>query len=382
MTLAAELTEKLKQKARTLGFPLVGACPAVRPPGVERLDAWLAAGYAGEMHYLENRQNAYHDPEQVLVGARSLLMLGMPYRTVEPSHPLPGNARVSRYAWGAEDYHNVIRDRLHDLADELRRLAPEAKTRCAVDTAPILERDFARLAGIGWVGKNTMLISKPNEERLQGSYFFLAALLTDLELAYDQPYEANHCGTCTACLDACPTAAFPEPFVLDARRCISYLTIESREPTPIDLREGVGDWLFGCDICQEACPWNDRPTPPTADDAVAGVFAPLDEMNPVELASLFTLGDAEFRRRFRHTPLWRAHREGLLRNAAIILGNRPCAEALPALIQGLNDPHPMVRGAAAWALRQYNDPQADKALNGRREIETDESVLAELAAGR
>ncbi len=222
-----------------------------------------------------------------------------------------------------------------------------------MDTAPLLEREFAQLAGLGWIGKNTLLLNKQ-----LGSWFFLAALLTDQELDYDEPHVADHCGTCRACLDACPTGAFVEPYVLDARRCISYLTIELRGPIPDNLRSGVGDWLFGCDICQDVCPWNHRaPASPEA------AFAPLEDMNPVvELAALFALDDAAFRERFRHTPLWRAKRRGLLRNAAIVLGNRPHAAAIPALIRGLNDPEPLVRGASAWALHRYADLRAEAAL--------------------
>ncbi|MEM9186487.1 MAG: tRNA epoxyqueuosine(34) reductase QueG [Planctomycetota bacterium] len=374
-----ELTKRLKTRAAGLGFTLSGAAPAVTPAGASRLDEWLAAGYAGQMHYLEDRRDAYHDPRRVLEGARSVLMLGLPYPTAEPALANPGQGRVSRYAWGELDYHTVIRDKLHSLADELRRLAPAAATRCVVDTAPLLERDFARLAGLGWIGKNTLLIASPASYDPAsggpaGSYFFLAGLLTDAELAYDQPTEAGHCGTCTACLDACPTAAFPEPHVVDARRCISYLTIELRDPMPGELREGVGDWLFGCDVCQQVCPWN-RKAGPKGDSA----FEPIAGMNPVDLPPLFEMDEDAFRERFRHTPLWRSHREGLLRNAAIVLGNRPTDEALPALIRGLDDRHPVVRGACAWALRRYRAPEAAAAIARRGAVETDPAVLAELA---
>ncbi len=368
MNTPREITNWLKQRASELGFQLSGACAAASPPGASRFDEWLAEGYAGEMHYLSERRDAYQDPNRVLEGVRSLLVLGMAYRTAEPARASPGQGRVSTYAWGEQDYHQVMRSRLHQLADDLREKAPEAKTRCTVDTAPILERDFARMAGIGWIGKNTLLINKP-----RGSYYFLGALLTDLELVYDQPMEVDHCGTCTACLDACPTDAFPEPFVLDARRCISYLTIESRSPVPMSLREGVGDWLFGCDDCQDVCPWNKKPV-----SSEESAFMPLAGMNPVELAELFTMEDEHFRERFRHTPLWRAHREGLLRNAAIVLGNCPTEEALPALVKGLGDEHPMVRGASAWALGQLASDAATVALEARAVFESDASVLEEI----
>jgi epoxyqueuosine reductase len=201
-----------------------------------------------------------------------------------------------------------------------------------VDTAPLLERDFARRAGLGWIGKNTMLINKH-----RGSYFFLGALLLNLELTPDNPHTGFHCGTCTACLDACPTDAFPAPGVLDARRCISYLTIEHRGSMPEDLRSGVGGWLFGCDICQEVCPWNRR-----------------DETQPetVDAVEILGLSDAEFRVRFGGSALERTRRRGLVRNAAIVLGNIGDAAALPALRRASADEDEIVREAAAWAIEQ------------------------------
>ncbi|HEY1067820.1 MAG TPA: tRNA epoxyqueuosine(34) reductase QueG, partial [Pirellulales bacterium] len=232
-----ELAAALKGEAQRLGFAESGVCAAVAPSGWERFQEWLARGYAGEMHYLAERSEKYADPRTILAGARSVLVLALPYRTVEPTEPQVGEGRLSRYAWGA-DYHDVIHDRLHALCDYGRRLAPGSAFRGVVDTAPLLEREFAQLAGLGWIGKNTLLLNKK-----LGSWFFLAAVLTDLDLPPDEPFETHHCGTCRACLDACPTQAFVEPFVLDARRCISYLTIELRGPVPTDLREGIGDWL-------------------------------------------------------------------------------------------------------------------------------------------
>ena len=232
-----------------------------------------------------------------------------------------------------------------------------------------MERDFARLAGLGWIGKHTLLI---NRER--GSWFFLAALLTDLELDYDIPFEADHCGTCTACLDACPTDAFPEPYVLDATKCISYLTIELREMPPTELRSGIGDWLFGCDVCQDVCPWNKSPA-----KSKEVAFEPATSNNPAELIELFSLDDDTFRERFRKTPLWRSRRSGILRNAAIVLGNQQYPEAEKVLINALVDEDPLVRQAVAWALKQYTTSAATTALNARRDVETHPDVLGELA---
>ncbi len=369
----AAFTECLKTECRSLGFELVGVCPAEAAPRIDRFRHWLAAGYAGEMDYLADRAAAYEHPRFVLDGARGIVMLGMHYATNEPQPVSPGAGRVARYAWGEADYHDVIHARLKELCRFIRERAPGAAVRGVVDTAPILERDFAQLAGLGWVGKNTLVLSKS-----AGSYFFLAALLTDLELAYDQPFETDHCGTCRACLDACPTNAFPQPYVLDATKCISYLTIELRGPIPAELRKGVGDWLFGCDVCQDVCPWNSK-APASSEPG----FQPREEMNPVDLIELFELDDASFRRRFRHTPLWRARRCGILRNAAIILGNRPSAHALQALGRGLNDDEPLVRGACAWSLGEHLHshlfhPASRDALAARLEIETDNDVRSEI----
>ena len=314
------LTADLKAESVRLGFALAGVCPAVTPAGFERFRQWLDAGMAGQMHYLPDRAEAYRHPRSVLDGARSLLMLAMVYRTEEPVEPQPGEGRVSRYAWGT-DYHDLIRDRLNALADFLRARAPEAQARGVVDTAPLLEREFATLAGLGWIGKNTLLLN-----RQLGSWFFLAALATDLELDYDDPHATDHCGTCRACLDACPTGAFPAPYVLDARRCISYLTIELRESIPAELRTGVGDWLFGCDVCQDVCPWNHR-----APQSQEPSLIPQDNRKPMPLAELFYLTDSHFSARFRNSPLWRPAACGLLRNAAIVLGNHLLiTPALPA----------------------------------------------------
>lgn len=365
---AAELTRNLKLKAHEMGVSLCGVCPAAAPPGAARLDEWLAAGYAGQMHYIAGRRTAYDHPNAVLEGVRSILMLAMSYRTTEPEQPAEGQGRVSRYAWGDADYHDLIHARLNVLAEFLLEVVPGAKVRGVVDTAPFLERDFAHMAGLGWIGKNTLLLNCQN-----GSWFFLAALLTDLELEYDAAQETDHCGTCRACLDACPTSAFPDPYVLDASRCISYLTIELKEAIPHALRAGMGDWIFGCDVCQEVCPWNSKAPLSTQSD-----FEPRLENNPIDSIALFELDDAAFRARFRKTPLWRPRRRGLLRNAAIALGNRPTPAAVPALVHGLNDDEPLIRGACAWALGRHVAATAREALLLRQKIETDQEVLSEI----
>jgi epoxyqueuosine reductase len=346
------LTRDLKAEAGRLGFPLVGVCAAVTPgDALQRLRQWLAAGYAGEMRYIPERLPAYADPNRVLDGARSVVMLAFPYRTTEPSPTQPGTGRIARYAWGESDYHDVLQGRLKQLATWLQERAPEARVRGVVDSAPIMEREFAQLAGLGWIGKNTLLLN-----RTWGSYFFLAALLTDLELTCDEPFPTDHCGTCRACLDACPTAAFPAPYVLDATRCISYLTIELRDAVPESLRAGIGDWVFGCDVCQEVCPWNRRS--PAAPEVTRAPFEPRADANPLELLPLFDLSEEQFRARFRRTPLWRAKRRGILRNAAIVLGNQRCREALPTLRRAAEHEELLVREACRWAIAQIESESA------------------------
>jgi epoxyqueuosine reductase len=336
------LEKRIKEQARRLGFELAGIATASPADGFDRFVTWLEAGHAGEMAYLHRHAEARRHPQAVLAGVRSILMLGMSYKPVEPPElEAAPRARVARYARG-QDYHDVLRERLDRLLNWLRAEVPSCQGRGVVDTAPLLERDFARRAGLGWFGKNTMLLNKR-----AGSYFFLGALLLTLELTPDPLHESAHCGTCTACLDACPTQAFPTPGVLDSRRCISYLNIELRGPIAPELRPGVGDWLFGCDICQEVCPWNRKA--PAGTEPAFEARPGLEAVDPVELLGL---SEQEFRQRFRGTALLRSKRRGLLRNAALVLGNRGDPAALPALRRALTDCEPLVREAAAWAIER------------------------------
>ena len=367
-----ELTISLKTEAQRLGFQLTGACPAVSAQGFSDLLLWLESGYAGEMDYIERRKAAYQHPKHVMDGAVSILMLGTNYKTIEPQQPSAGHGRVSRYAWGSGDYHDLIHGRLKQLKKFAQQLSPGLTCRGVVDTAPLLEREFAQLAGLGWAAKNTLLIN-----RSIGSWFFLSALLLDQELDYDQPQTTNHCGTCTACLDACPTDAFVQPHVLDATKCISYLTIEHRSPIPKPLRSQMDQWVFGCDVCQDVCPWN-RKAPATEEENFQPVELESGSQNPMDLLPLFDLDDDSFRARFRKTPLWRSKRRGILRNAAIALGNRPAESNLDALTKGLNDVEPLIRGAAAWSLGRHQFATAETALEKRKKIETDKDVLTEI----
>lgn len=366
----AELSRRIKLAVADAGFELCGIAPAVSPGGLARLDDWLAHGFAGEMGYIARRREAYTHPQHVQRGVRSLIVCAMNYRGADPLPCGAGEGRVARYAWSGADYHDFLKVRLQQVAAVLHGLIPRVKTRAVVDTAPLLERDFARLAGLGWFGKNTMLIHK----RL-GSRLLLGAILTDAELNFDQPHETTHCGTCTLCLEACPTDAFPDPGVLDARKCISYLTIELRGPVPTELRRGMGNWLFGCDVCQDVCPWNHKP-PKTA----AAEFLPRSDLDPARAAEILSLTAAEFHSRFDGSPLDRPGHEGVRRNAAIVLGNTGGEAAVPILARYLDDPSPVVRGAVAWALGAIGHETIGVILRDRLAIEPDEMVRTELRA--
>jgi epoxyqueuosine reductase len=344
----AALEAHIKHWATEFGFDPVGIAIAAEAETFEFFQAWLDQDYAGEMAYLRRHDSAHRHPAAILPTVRSVVMVGMSYAPEADDVPLGGSGLIARYARGA-DYHDVLRSRLNQLLARIQEQVPACHGRGVVDTAPLLERDFARRAGLGWFGKNTMLIHKR-----RGSYLFLGALLLDLELQPDPPHAASHCGTCTACLDACPTGAFAAPYVLDARRCLSYLTIELRGPVPEELREGLGDWLFGCDVCQEVCPWNRKALPRTEP-----ALQPRPDLEAVDPIELLGLREEEFRHRFRDTALWRTKRRGLLRNAALVLGNRGDPAALPALERALMDVEPLIRDAAQWAIARIKQGTAD-----------------------
>ncbi|HEX3175396.1 MAG TPA: tRNA epoxyqueuosine(34) reductase QueG [Methylomirabilota bacterium] len=307
MTLTAlALTAHVKERALALGFERVGVGTAGPLTHASAFESWLEAGYAGEMAYLAKGRDARVDPGKLLPGWRSVVAVALSYA---PCDDDPAWRGVARYARG-RDYHDVIRPRLHRLKETLREAGgPDVRSRASVDTSAVLERELAARAGLGWIGKNTNLLAPG-----LGSYFFIGIVLTTAELVADDVV-ADHCGTCTACLRACPTDAFVAPYTLDARRCVSYLTIEHRSAIPDALGPKIGDWLFGCDVCQEVCPWNRRATP-RRDPALDGGTPP----GPLD--ALLDMSDVEFRARFRGTALRRARRSGLARNAATVLANR------------------------------------------------------------
>lgn len=341
--------ELIKQLARECGFELAGVARAGRLPEIEYYRHWIGAGMAGEMRYLtDHRAELRADPRALLPSARSVICVGKLYntRTPEPDHYSDSErGRISRYAWG-EDYHVLVRTGLQRLLERLRACtARPFEARVAVDSAPLLERALARRAGLGWIGRNTCLINQP-----QGSWFFLGELLVSLEIDPDEP-PPERCGTCYRCIEACPTRALvptgrhTPAWALDARRCISYLTIELRGAIPPELRPQIGRHLFGCDLCQQVCPWNQK-APVTEEPAFQPRHAaPL-------LAGLAVLSETEFRTRFRHSPVARARHSGLLRNVAVAMGNSGRPGFRPLLERLARSADALVAEHARWALER------------------------------
>jgi len=307
------LTDDLKRRAREEGFDLVGIAASGAAQSATSLDRWLDRSMHGEMAYMAKTRTIRTDPEHLLPGCRSVVAVAMSYHTTRPDSSSfsagDGRAWVSRYAWG-RDYHRILKKKLVKLGRWLSEQRPGVLWRATVDTAPVLEREWAARAGLGWIGKNTMLLS-----RELGSELFLGLLLTDANLAPDGP-RPEHCGTCTACLDACPTQAFPEPLVLDARRCVAYLTVEHRSEVPESLRSGVGTMISGCDICQEVCPWTRR-----APADLHPEFAPAPDRYRPRLADLEDLDEAGYREWRRGSALNRISFAQFRRNLGIAREN-------------------------------------------------------------
>jgi len=361
-----ELTFEVKREAGRLGFELVGVTTPDSPPHMDVYRRWIDEGRHGEMRYLATERGRARraDPRAILPECRSILVVGL-------RHSLPpstvSGARIAAYALGA-DYHQVIVPRLKRLMRFLEpRATPPFSYRLYTDTGPILERDLAQRAGLGWIGKNTCLIHPRH-----GSYFLLGEALISEALQPDAPFAFDHCGSCTRCLDACPTHCILPDRTLDARRCISYLTIENRGPIPSDLRTPMGEWLFGCDICQQVCPWNVRFAGPTADEDGQPSPRLLNPDPAVFLEEAATLGK---------TAVARAGRSGMARNATVVLGNRGHTEDV-TLLKGalLSHRSPLVRAHAAWALGEIGGDQAEAALNLAAASETDSIVREEITA--
>ncbi len=344
MPSSPEIKAELVQRAGAAGFDDCRIARAETPPHADEFRDWLADGSAGEMDWIARGTEKRCDPEMVLPGARAVVVLAMNYWQgggPEVGGQKPGvgkTGRIARYAWG-DDYHDVMLAKLRELEAFLATAGGRQKI--YVDTGPVLERDFAAEAGIGWHGKSTMLLN-----RSLGTWFFLGEILTTLDLPPDPPQVAR-CGSCTRCIDACPTGAITAPHRLDARRCISYLTIELKGSIPIDLRPLIGDRIYGCDDCLDACPWNRF-----AQVSRESAFAARPMVAQMKLRDFLALDDEQFRALFRGSPIKRIKRRGFLRNVSVALGNVGTEEDLPALTAAADDAEPLIAEHASWALAQ------------------------------
>lgn len=366
------LSKFIKEKALEIGFDLVGISPVDSFPENQFYREWLSRGFAGEMKYIEKEPEKRQNVKGVLPGAKSVISCGLNYNTDYPYSVKENDGRkgwISRYAWG-DDYHDVMKDKLLLLLNFIRRMSPEeTKANIYVDTGPVLDRVYGKYSGMGWFGKNTCIINQKI-----GSWIFIGEIITDLELEYDGPVP-DRCGTCTRCIDACPTGAILEPYVLDSRLCISYLTIELRERIPVELRDRMGNNVFGCDICQDVCPWN-RKAKVTNEPS----FQPRYGLYNPELSSLIRLGDEDFRRILKENPIKRARRKGFLRNILVAMGNSGSIEFIPDIKEALNDNDPIVRAHAAWALWKLEGENSHKTLSDRLSIEPNSMVREELVS--
>lgn len=361
------LRSRIHEEALRLGFSGIGFAAAGRLPGEEKFLSWLEKGFHGEMRYMERQAQKRLDPRRIFPEARSMILLAMNYYTGEKPSDASMRGRISRYAWG-DDYHSIVSRRLERLLDFIRILEPSAQGLCYTDTGPVMEKVWGARTSLGWIGKNTSLII-----RSLGSWFFIGVILLDLELEQDISAE-DFCGTCRRCLDACPTGAIVAPYVLDARRCISYLTIELRGPIPRPLRPLMGNRIFGCDDCQDACPWN-RFAARTSDRE----FYAREEICMPDLAFLTRISPGEFKKRFKDSPILRATRDGFVRNAVVALGNSRRSDSIPALEEALQDNSPLVRAHAAWALERLGDKGASAILASALSKETHPAVIEEIS---
>ena len=341
------MKDRLRRRAAELGFDDCRIAAAEGPRHASEFQSWLKEGAAGEMDWMERTAEGRSDSQKVLPGARSIIVLALNYWQGESLGPNEDRGRIARYAWG-DDYHEVMEPKLREL-DCL--LAAEGGTqKVYVDTGPVLERDFAAEAGIGWHGKSTMLLN-----RKLGTWFFLGEILTTLELPADPPQVAR-CGSCTRCIDACPTGAITAPHKLDARRCISYLTIELKGSIPLELRALIGDRIYGCDDCLDACPWNRF-----AQASRESAFAARPVVAQMRLRDFLGMDEARFREAFRGSPIRRTKRRGFLRNVCVALGNIGTEADLPALEAAARDREPLVVEHALWAIEQIRARRARRA---------------------
>ena len=366
------LKQAIKEEARKVGFHIVGVTTPDPPSHYAVYKTWLAHNYHAGMAWMAtNRALARRaNLRLILPECQSVLVLGMAYPP-PASNPtdIQGTGRVASYAWG-EDYHDLIPKALQAIVQFIEtHVGAPVPNRWYTDTGPILERELAQRAGLGWIGKNTCLINPQ-----LGSYFLLAEILLGIELAPDPPFSADRCGTCTRCLDHCPTACILPNRMIDANRCISYLTIEHKEAIPVELRERLGSWIFGCDICQQVCPWNQTSSFPRWHPG----FSPRPGVRHPNLADELFLTPQAFNRKFKGNPVKRAKRRGYLRNVAVALGNQRNSSAIPALKLAINDPEPLVREHAAWALGKIGGKNSLQVLLAARANENTPTVLQEI----
>jgi epoxyqueuosine reductase len=362
-----EKLEKIRLRALELGFDGFGVAPPDVGKSGEWFRQWLARNYDGEMHYMKRGEAKRLDLDLVLPGVQSVICLSTSYFTTPRNLEFleePETGDISNYARNL-DYHDLIQPRLRQLESLLAEEFPDCQTKSYVDTGPILEKPLAEQAGLGWIGKHTNLLTEG-----VGSYYFLSEILVDVALPPSEPAE-DHCGTCTACIDICPTGAIVAPYVLDSRKCISYLTIELKGAIPHEYRRALGNRIYGCDDCQIVCPWNSH--------AVATEEPAFKEREGVKaLIDLMQLDDEGFRSRFRKSPVKRIKRRGLLRNVAVALGNSGQMGAVPVLTRALADPESLIRAHAVWALGELLGQEAVGVVESPLAGETDPTVLAEI----
>ena len=364
------LSRRLKERGVELGLKMVGIAPADPSAYGTVLDRWIASGHAGTMTWMDRTAGTRVDPRSRFPWLRSIVVGSLSYLPYEGDRGSQSGLvpYVARYAVG-RDYHDLLGERMRSLAATLEREAPGARTHVYVDTGPLLERELAVRAGLGWFGKSTNLIAPRGD-----SWILLGQILTDVDLPGDEPV-TDHCGTCTACIDDCPTGAILEPYLVDSTRCISYLTIELRDGIDRAQRGDLGDWLFGCDVCQEVCPWN-RKVKPTSD---VGLL-PGAHLSEESLAGIVRSDARGVRERFRGTPLDRPRRRGLVRNALIVAANTGNGEAIEAAEDALGDEEPVIRGTAAWTLGRAGGRRRRDMLERARARESDPGVVTEIDA--
>lgn len=369
--------DQLKEQAEKLGFQLVGFTPAVDAATFPDLCNWLDNGFAASMSYIERRKHAYQHPNGVLQNCKSLMLLALPYqphpwtlpsKAISQSQKIPQvlatdtqqSSTIGAYAMAKTDYHLWIRNTLKPLLAELSKMFPNSHSRIVVDTAPLLERHFAQRAGLGWIGKNTLLLNKK-----LGSYFFLAAILTDANLGANSlppQTHASHCGSCQACIEACPTNAFVAPYVLNANRCISYWTIEHQGAIPQEFRKELGPWIFGCDACQIVCPWNRKQSKTNTNTCHSHPEPMKPELVSEKSNPLFwlELSPEDFIKNFKHTPFYRTGLIHLQRNSLCVAANLKMTNAIPTIEKFLSHPDPTLQETALWAIESLADPNSTR----------------------